>query len=155
MNAPRTIGWLVDELQRVELLQQFPALYPNVVAHHVTLASLSTGDLPEPVIGEIVGVADDGEGVQALHVTLASKTLDPLPQPVIGEIVGIADDDQGVQALVVSIGGTTDRPDGSSWHITWSLAEGRSAKESNDVIAARSWEAIELPVPVTLHPSDL
>ena len=122
MHLPRTIGWLVDELQRVELLQQFPPRYPNIVAHHVTVASLNTDDLPEPAIGEIVGIADDGEGVQA---------------------------------LVVSIGGTTDRPDGSSWHITWSLGEGRHAKESNDVIAARGWQAIDLPVPVTLHPSDL
>lgn len=122
MNAPRTIVWLVDELQRVELLQQFTPRYSNIVAHHVTLASLSTGDLPEPVIGDIVGIADD---------------------------------DEGVQALVVSIGGTTDRPDGSSWHITWSLADGRAAKESNTVIAERGWRPIELPVPVTLHPSEL
>ena len=122
MHAPRTIGWKVDEEQRVELLQQFPPRYAIVVAHHVTLASGSTDDLPEPVIGEIVGVADDGEGVQA---------------------------------LVVSIRGSTDRPDGSSWHITWSLGDGRAARESNDVIAQRGWEAIELPVPVTLHPSEL
>jgi hypothetical protein len=122
MHLPRTIGWTVDEGQRVELLQQFPPVYSRIIAHHVTFASLSIADLPEPVIGEIVGIADDGAGVQA---------------------------------LVVSIGGTTDRPDGSSWHITWSLADGRHARESNDVIAERGWQPIELPVPVTLHPSDL
>jgi hypothetical protein len=122
MSEMRTIGWLVDEEQRVELLQQFPPHYPLIVAH---------------------------------HVTLASKTLDPLPEPAIGEIVGVADDSEGVQALVVSIGGTTDRPGGGTYHITWSLAEGRAAKESNDVIAARGWQEVDLPVPVTLHPSDL
>jgi hypothetical protein len=122
MGEARTIGWLVDEEQRVELLQQFAALYPQVVAH---------------------------------HVTLTSKTLHPLPAPVIGEIVGVADDGQGVQAMVVSIDGVTDRPGGGTYHITWSLAEGRAAKESNDVIAARGWTPIELPVPVTLHPAEL
>ena len=122
MTEKRTIGWLVDEAQRVELLQQFPPLYPEVVAH---------------------------------HVTLTPTTLDPLPEPAIGEIVGVADDEQGVQALVVSIGGTTDRPGGGTYHITWSLAEGREAKESNDVIADRGWSPIELPEPVTLHPGEL
>jgi hypothetical protein len=122
MHIPRTIGWLVDEEQRVELLQQFPPRYSETVAHHVTLASLSSSDLPEPAIGDIVGIADD---------------------------------DQGVQALVVAIGGTTDRPGGGTYHITWSLGEGRRAKESNDVIAERGWTPLELPVPVTLHPSDL
>lgn len=122
MHLPRTIGWKVDPAQRVELLQQFPPRYANVVADHVTLASLSIADLPDPVIGEIVGIADDA---------------------------------QGVEALVVSIGGTTDRPDGSTYHITWSLADGRRAKESNDVIAPRGWARLPLPEPVTLHPADL
>ncbi len=106
----------------MELLQQFPTAYPEVVADHVTYKSASVDDLPEPVIGEIVGIADDGEGVQA---------------------------------LVVSIDGTTDRPDGSTWHITWSLGEDREAKESNDIIREKGWSGLELPVPVTLHPSDL
>jgi hypothetical protein len=122
MAEKRTIGWLVDEAQRIELLQQFPPAYPNVVAHHVTLASGSADALPEPQIGDIIGIADDGSGVQA---------------------------------LVVRIGGTTKRPGGGTYHVTWSLAEGRAARESNDVIAARGWREIDLPEPVTLHPSEL
>ncbi|HEY0114165.1 MAG TPA: hypothetical protein VGB54_00445 [Allosphingosinicella sp.] len=122
MSQTRTIGWLVDEEQRVELLQQFTPRYPNVVAHHVTLESGSD---------------------------------QPLPGPAIGDIVGIADDDSGVQALVVSIDGTSDRPGGGTYHITWSLGEDRAAKESNDVIAARGWIPLDLPVPVTLHPAEV
>ena len=57
--------------------------------------------------------------------------------------------------MVVRIGGATDRPGGGIYHITWSLNEGRAAKESNDVIAALGWRAIDLPEPVTLHPSEL
>ena len=37
------------------------------------------------------------------------------------------------------VDGTIARPDGGTWHITWSLAEGRAAKESNDVIAAHGF----------------
>ena len=54
---------------------------------------------------------------------------------------------------MVSIAGTTDRPDGSTYHITWSLEKGRRAKESNDVIRDYGWQPIELPVPVMLQPA--
>jgi len=69
-EGKRTIGWLVDEEQRIELLQQFPPTYPNIVAHHVTLASGTDQKLPAPVIGEIVGRAEDGRGVEALVVSI-------------------------------------------------------------------------------------
>jgi hypothetical protein len=87
------------------------------------------------------------------HVTLkAGVDADtPLPEPATGEIVGRADDGRGVEAMVVRIGGTTDRPGGGTFHITWSLAEGRTAKESNDAIAARGWQDLEEPVAVQLE----
>lgn len=91
--------------------------------------------------------------VVAHHVTF--KFGDPgaaLPTDSAGEIVGEADDGLGVQALVVRIGGTTARPDGGTYHITWSLAEGREARESNAVIAGRGWTPFAAPAPVTLHP---
>lgn len=91
------------------------------------------------------------------HVTLAAKVSRnaALPAPTTGEIVGRIDDGAGVEALVVSIGGSTDRPDGSIFHITWSLdkAKGRRAKESNDVIARLGWRPVDLPQAVTLTPA--
>jgi len=93
--------------------------------------------------------------VVADHVTLSARVArdSELPSESLGEIVGRADDGSGVEAMVVSLGGTTDRPDGSTYHITWSLAKGRRAKESNDVIRERGWTPIELPVPVMLQPA--
>ena len=93
--------------------------------------------------------------VVADHVTLRSKAAADaaLPDERDGEIVGRADDGAGVEAMVVRIAGTTDRPDGSTYHITWSLAEGRQAKESNDVIAALGWTPFDLPTPVALTPA--
>jgi hypothetical protein len=95
------------------------------------------------------------EQVVADHVTLAARVsaATPLPDPVEAEAVGQVDDGSGVQALVVAVGGGTGRPDGSTYHITWSLAPGRKAKESNDVLAARAWDPLAEPIPLRLIPA--
>lgn len=89
------------------------------------------------------------------HVTLQARAAAdaPLPQENEGEIVGRADDGRGVEAMVVRIEGATDRPDGSTYHITWSLEDGRRAKESNAVIAASGWVAFEAAIPIALQPA--
>jgi hypothetical protein len=93
--------------------------------------------------------------VDADHVTLRTEAADDaaLPDETLGEIVGRADDGRGVEAMVVAIGGSPERPDGSVYHITWSLGPGRKAQESNDVLASRDWTAFDLPMPVKLAPS--
>ena len=95
--------------------------------------------------------------IVADHVTLKAKVAgdSALPGPVTAEIVGRSEDGKGVEALVVSLDGGTGRPDGSTYHITWSLADGRRAKESNDVIAAHGWTPLDLPMPVLLEPACL
>jgi hypothetical protein len=92
--------------------------------------------------------------VDADHVTLRTGAAEDaaLPEEALGEIVGRVDDGRGLEAMVVAIGGTTDRPDGSTYHITWSLEPGREAQESNDVLATRDWTAFDLPMPVKLRP---
>ena len=93
------------------------------------------------------------ERTVAHHVTLKSDAeRDTLPPDVQAVIVGRTDDGAGVEAMVVSIDGTTDRPDGSTYHITWSLGEGRRAGESNNVLRERGWEEFDHPIPVTLQP---
>lgn len=86
------------------------------------------------------------------HVTL-SVSGNQLPDPVSrAEIIAHVDDGTGVEAYVVAINGTPQRPDGGTWHITWSLAEGRAAKESNDVIGAVGWTSVP-PISVKLTPA--
>lgn len=81
--------------------------------------------------------------VIADHVTFGrAKEAPAMPRHNHARVVGRADDGEGVEALVVELGGATDRWDGSTYHITWSLAEGREAKESNRVIAQRGWAPI-------------
>ena len=124
MAQPGTVtGWKLSQPDRDMLLQSFPPKYENVVADHVTLR---TGATPET----------------------------PLPRkPNSSKIVGRADDGKGVECMVVELDGTSDRPDGSTYHITWSLGAGRRARESNDVLRDKGWDYIEAPIPVTLEPA--
>ena len=94
------------------------------------------------------------ENVIADHVTLrVGATPDtPLPMKRAARVVGRADDENSLECLVVELDGTTDRPDGSTYHITWSLAPGRDAKESNEVIARLGWRSFSEPVRVRLEP---
>jgi hypothetical protein len=118
--ARTIIGWRIDPQDRAALLRRFAPRYTNTVADHVTFGIGSGHTLPDVSIAEVVGRADDG---------------------------------QGVEALVVSLGGSTDRPTGGTYHITWSLEPGRRAKESNDVIAARGWEPVGETSTVRLEPA--
>jgi hypothetical protein len=67
-------------------------------------------------------------------------------------VIGRADDGRGVEALVVAINGTTMRWDGGTYHVTWSLAPGREAKESNDVIFRTGWQPVEGRPELSLTP---
>lgn len=101
--------------------------------------------------------APEWPDVIADHITLDADADrdDPLPTATAGEIVGVVSDGAGLQAMVVAIDGTTDRPDGSTYHITWSLdrRRGREAVESNDVIAAQGWRPLDQAVPIRIMPA--
>ena len=95
--------------------------------------------------------------VIADHVTLDARATSstPLPDEVSAEIVGKVDDRAGLQAMIVAINGSTDRPDGSIYHITWSLnrAQGRQPVQSNGVIARLGWLTLAEAVPIRLIPA--
>ena len=93
------------------------------------------------------------EKVVAHHVTLQTNAeREPLPESVKAQIVGRTDDGKGVEAMVVSINGSTDRHDESTYHITWSLGDGRRARESNDVLRERGWDELDHPILIQLEP---
>jgi hypothetical protein len=95
------------------------------------------------------------ENVVADHVTLhvGATAQTPLPKKPLAQIVGRADDGESLECLVVELEGTTDRPDGSTYHITWSLGPGRRAIESNDLLRDRAWQPIDAPICVELEPA--
>jgi hypothetical protein len=87
------------------------------------------------------------------HITLdyAVEQTHPLPTALNGRIVGDAYD-KGVQALVVEIDGTTKRPDGETYHITWSLDEGRFPENSKQLLL-KGWFPLEQPIEIKLTPA--
>ena len=124
MATPGTVtGWKLPETERELLLRRFPPKYENVVADHVTLRVGADADTPLP------------------------------NKPESSQVVGRADDGESLECLIVELDGTTDRPDGSTYHITWSLGPGRRARESNDVLRDEGWDFIEAPIPVELTPA--
>jgi len=94
------------------------------------------------------------DDVVADHVTLrvGATSQTPLPRKPQARVVGRADDKRSLECLVVELDGTTDRPDGSTYHITWSLGPGRKARESNDVLRDRGWDPID-PIDIELEPA--
>ena len=124
MAKPGTVtGWKLPQEERETLLGRFPPKYENVVADHVTLRVGATPDTPLP------------------------------RKPDGARIIGRADDGESLECLVVEMDGTTDRPDGSTYHITWSLGPGRKARESNDVLRDQGWEHVDAPIDVELEPA--
>lgn len=124
MAKPGTvIGWKLDRAQREQLLDRFPPRYPDAVADHVTLKANAAGQ--------------------------------PVPDRVDAAIVGRADDGDSLEAMVVTVDGKTARPDGSVFHITWSLdkAKGRQARESNDLLSSRQWQAYDERILIRLEPA--
>ena len=93
--------------------------------------------------------------IVADHVTLrtGATSATPLPRKADARIVGRADDGESLECLVVALGGTTDRPDGSTYHITWSLGPGREARESNDLLREQGWEHLPAPIDIELEPA--
>lgn len=93
--------------------------------------------------------------VIADHVTLRVRATPqtPLPRKPDARIVGRADDGDSLECLVVELDGTTDRPDGSTYHITWSLGPDRQARESNDVLRTSGWQHLDSPIPIELEPA--
>jgi hypothetical protein len=94
-------GFLLTEESRAKLLALFPPKYERVIAEHVT------------------------------HTFGVPATATPPAMPESLAVVGYIDDMHGVEGLLVAVNGSINRPDGSLFHVTWSLAEGRKAFETN------------------------
>lgn len=115
-------GWELTEAARSHLLALYPPRYADVVAHHVT---------------HVFGVPEDATP----------------PEPARIEVVGMADDGEKVQALVVSVNGSTLRPCGKTYHVTWSIDRAAGAKpaDSNNAIVAHGYTPLPGLV-VDAHP---
>lgn len=91
------------------------------------------------------------------HVThkYGITNAEPLPEGGAAYVVGYADDGEGLEALVVEINNARIRPDGSIYHITWSLdpSKGKKPVHSNNLIKEQGFERITPPIPIILTPT--
>jgi hypothetical protein len=73
------VGRRLHPEDRDRLLAAFPPAYPRVVARHVALEGSEPPDFPLPgeAEGFVVGVADDGVGVQALVIEIGGTARRP------------------------------------------------------------------------------
>jgi hypothetical protein len=112
---------LLPEDERSKLMRFIVPAYPDVIAHHVTAQFGKDPQMPDFVTAEVIGFADDGEGVQA---------------------------------LIVRINGSTRRPDGGTYHITWSIdrSKGRKPVDSNTVIAEKGWTPLVVGTTIMVEP---
>lgn len=88
------------------------------------------------------------------HITMefgVSKNTELPDQPRDIKVVGYASDDS-LEALVVSVDGKIKRPDGSIYHITWSLdrSKGRKPKDSNQLLT-KGYKKIDNPININAN----
>lgn len=76
----------------------------------------------------------------AHHITFqfGPDAIEPVPAQLA--VCGHAFSSE-VEALVVAVDGSVRRPDGGTFHVTWSLAPGVRPVQSNDLLAC-GWEEI-------------
>lgn len=87
------------------------------------------------------------------HVTVNNhhRKGDELPAEAKLKVVGHVEE-EGLEALIVSVNGKTKRPDGNTYHITWSLDPSKKKPvDSNDLIN-RSDYTLTLPMQIEATP---
>ena len=86
------------------------------------------------------------------HITvkMGAKSNQPLPEASTFRVVGYACNEAGIECLVVEVDGTTTRPDGRTYHCTWSLDRGAGFKpvNSNDLLRD-GWDKLPNPINIT------
>lgn len=89
--------------------------------------------------------------VIAHHVTL-KRGNQFCPIAVTARIVGYAVNDAGVEALVAEIDGQTERPDGKTYHITWSIDREAGFKPvSSNALLVEGYAPID-PIEIEVEP---
>ncbi len=88
--------------------------------------------------------------VIAHHITL-KRGNQFRPQPITAVVVGYAVDEAGVEALVVEVNGSTERADGKTFHITWSIDREAGFKpvSSNKLLETGFTEVERIEIAVT------
>ena len=116
---------VLDKKSRKTLRDRFPPKYPDFIGHHITMKFGVPKDTPKP------------------------------SQPKSIAVVGYKDDEKGVEALIIAVNGKTKRPDGSTYHVTWSIdrSAGRKPVDSNKILKG-GFDKID-PISIKISPEVL
>lgn len=108
-------GYLISKLSRKQVRSMYPEKYNQFVGHHIT---------------HQFGVYEN----EAI-----------MPEDSIVRLIGYADSRDGIECFVAEVNGTTVRPDGGTYHLTWSFdpQSGYKPKHSNDLLRRGEWENID------------
>lgn len=126
-------AYILSPESRSALEAQFPPQFSKFVGHHVTYQFGASDKDPLPPAGQyhVVGYVD-------------------ITEPNYGEI------GDGLEAFVISIKlphqsrGHTERPDGGTFHITWSHGPSYSPKDSIELVS-KGFQEIN-PIEIELEP---
>jgi hypothetical protein len=109
-------AFVLTQESRERLAKQFPPKFPLWIGHHVT-HRFGVPKTPNVPYGE------------QTHGNF--------------EVVGHASRADGIEALVVRVVGKTSRPDGGTYHITWSLDPKMFKPKDSNALLARGWTTVD------------
>lgn len=78
----------LDEMQRQKILAAVPVIYPKTICDHITLGRMSEATARKlyfnysPKTIEIIGVAEDGNGIQTLVVQVNGTVIRPYDKEI-------------------------------------------------------------------------
>lgn len=113
-------AFLVDPVDRDKLAERFPPKFPELIGHHIT---------------HRFGVRPDPDTAYGTSVSVM--------------LIGYSCNEGGLEAFTVSVNGSTHRPDGKIYHLTWSLDRSKGFKpvDSGDLVRSNS-QPINPPIPL-------
>lgn len=117
-------AYTLTNVSRKKLYLLYPPKYPEFIGHHIT---------------EEFGVPAGTEAPA---------------DPVLVQVVGYIDNGEGVEGFLVEVDGTSDRPSGGKYHITWSIDRDKGFKpfHTND----HTGDATPIsPITITVVPETL
>lgn len=117
------LAYVLSDNSRELLSNRFPPKYTDFIGHHITTKFGVPKETPLP------------------------------PADVNIRVVGYINDPNGLEALVVSIDGETKNPNGSKYHITWSIDRSKfTPKDSNDLLTSKTF-TLTMPINISVTPA--
>lgn len=114
-------AFLVDQSSRDMVVRLYPPKFPELIGHHVSHQFVRDANVDREIA----------------------------PSPTTVSIIGYACND-GLEAFAVAVDGNTLRPDGKTYHLTWSLDRSKGYKpvDSNELVLKGRIQPISPPIPL-------